>query len=488
MKQLSLFLNSTFLILCTFIFNSRTLAQAPPNLIVFIADDVSWNDFSCYGNPDVQTPNIDRLASNGIRFNNVYLTASSCSPSRNSIMTGRYPHNTGAAELHSTPPDDMVSFAEVLHKSGYYCAQGGKWHMGDYALRGFDKVYVNGTDVGHGGEKSWTRSIGERPMNKPFFMWFAAYDAHRTWDDPLYTDGAYPDGEMDIPPYMADGNQTKADLMNYYHEIERFDHYIGEVVTLLEEQDAIDNTVIIVMADNGRPFPRSKTRVYDSGMKTPFIVSWPAGITKESILSNSLISSIDIAPTLLDLANIRTPDSFQGKSFKNLLQHPNEEFRTYLFAEHNWHDYESHERMVRTMDYMYIVNSRAMLPNQGPADVVRGPAFLELMEIRDHGKLTAAQSDIFINNRPYEELFNCRKDPMQLVNLASVPEYNDIMENMRMVLKRWIEETGDNVPEKLTADWFDRDSGLRLEEMNGIRGEMPGSKTNATRNNNKGPF
>ena len=489
MKITRPFFNKAFLIFDVLLISSSIYAlPKPPNIIVFIADDVSWNDFGCYGNPDVKTPNIDEISSNGILFTNVYLTASSCSPSRNSIMTGRYPHNTGAAELHTSPPDDMISFAEILRKDGYFCAQAGKWHMGDYAFRGFDEAYYRGDEVGYGGEDSWIKCIDERPMDKPFFMWFAAIDAHRGWDDPVYTDEEYPEEDMTIPPYLAKANQTKADLMNYYHEIERFDYHIGEVVEKLKAQDALKNTLIIVMADNGRPFPRCKTRVYDSGMKTPFIISWPEGIQEGAFVSNSLISSIDLAPTFLDLANIKIPDNFQGRSFKKILQQPNKNFRSYVFAEHNWHDYESHERMLRTSDYMYILNSRAKLPNQGPADAVRSPSFLELIEIRDQGKLSAAQSDIFINNRPYEELFDYKNDPMQLVNLSSDPDYQDIIKSLREILNNWMIETGDYVPEFITADWFDRETGLKLDEIHGNRGEMPGTKNNATKNNNKGPF
>ena len=112
-----------------------------PNIIIFIADDVSWDDLGCYGNLDVKTPNIDELAKNGIVFKNTFLTTSSCSPSRNSILTGRYPHNTGAAELHTEPPIEMISLPEILKNNGYYTIQAGKFHLGEYAKRGFNKIY-----------------------------------------------------------------------------------------------------------------------------------------------------------------------------------------------------------------------------------------------------------------------------------------------------------------------------------------------------------
>lgn len=126
-----------------------------PNFIVFIADDVSWDDFGYYGNDQVKTPVIDGLADNGIRYTNVYLTTSSCSPTRNSIMTGRYPHNTGAAELHTEPPMDMLSFPEMLKSNGYYTGHSGKWHMGEYAERGFDAILRDAEEIGNSGSDAW---------------------------------------------------------------------------------------------------------------------------------------------------------------------------------------------------------------------------------------------------------------------------------------------------------------------------------------------
>jgi len=193
--------------------------EAKPNFILFIADDVSWDDIGCYGNLQVKTPNIDRLASDGIRFNNFFLTASSSSPSRNSIITGRYPHNTGGAELHMEPPDYMVSFPEVLKKNGYYTAQAGKFHMGPYARRGFDSINDK-TGNGDGGEERWMQCLKERPENKPFFFWFAAHDAHRIWGPNSFSGTHDPDSL--VPPfYLANGEKTKNDLAAYYDEIAR---------------------------------------------------------------------------------------------------------------------------------------------------------------------------------------------------------------------------------------------------------------------------
>lgn len=482
MKKRNLFFTAFLLLLSFSLYAQRTV----PNFIVFIADDVSWDDLGCYGNEEVQTPNIDRLAANGLKFTNVYLTASSCSPSRNSIMCGRYPHNAGAAELHTEPPLDMVSFPEVLRQNGYYSGQGGKFHMGKYAERGFDVIYRKREEVGDGGEESWLKTIRERPKDQPFFMWFAAHDAHRAWG-PNDFSGTHDPEDIEPPFYLADAAATKSDLAKYYDEIKRFDHYIGEVVKELETQNALDNTVILIMADNGRPFPHSKTRVNDRGMKTPFIVHWPAQITSGG-QCNSLVSVIDIAPTLLSLAGIESPEAFQGRAFDELIDNPGQPFRNHIFAEHNWHDYEAHERMVRNQNFMYILNSRPLAPQMGPADAVGSPAFEDLNRLKALGQLSAVQADIFVTPRPMEELYDLRSDKQQLINLAGVPDRQSDLLKMRNILEEWMEVTGDNIPQNLTPDWYLREPGYIKTRYLGSRGEMPGKEHEATKNNNKGKF
>ncbi len=484
MKKFSLLLLS---IVYTFLNPSILQGQiTTPNFIIFIADDVSWNDFGCYGNSDVKTPVIDLIASRGIQCYNVYLTASSCSPSRNSIMTGRYPHNTGAAELHTEPPVEMLSFAEKLRENGYFCASSGKWHMGKYAERGFDVIFRKGEDIGNSGEESWLQTLQKRPKDKPFFMWFAALDAHRAWGPNDFSGSHHPDS-ITPPFYLAQGNETRKDLGQYYDEIKRFDYHIGLITEELKKQEELDNTLIIIMADNGRPFPHSKTRVNDRGMKTPFIISWPDKI-KEGQYCYSLISAIDIAPTILEFAGIDPPETIQGISFDKILTRPDQAFRNYVFAEHNWHDYEAHERMAKSRDYMYILNSRPMQPQMGPADAVGSPSFKELDFLKKQGDLSTIQSDIFMVPRAKEELYDCRMDSLQLLNVASVPDYLEKLAEMRTVLLEWMETTGDNIPTNLTRDWYLHEPGYVKTEDYQIRGEMPGAKNMAVENDNKGAF
>jgi hypothetical protein len=159
-----------------------------------------------------------------------------------------------------------------------------------------------------------------------------------------------------------------------------------------------------------------------------------------------------------------------------------------VFAEHNWHDYEAHERMVRTRDYLYILNSRPGFPNLGPADVLSGDTYKEMIELRETGALTPEQAGIFMVPRPAEELFDNKADPDQLRNIASEPAHLGTLVQLRNVLDEWMKETGDNIPENLTRDWYLREPGNKRTANFNIRGEPVDRRFDAAKNNNKGRF
>lgn len=493
-------INSTgiylFSVLCCFlIFSGKAIAQtAKPNIVVLIGDDISYNDFGCTGHPVLKTPHIDALAKNGMRFTNTYLTTSSCSPSRVSIITGRYPHNTGAAELHTPVPAGQVAFPKILKDNGYYTAQAGKWHLGSSAtkpdgvfLEAFDRVRSPDADrEGPGGEGEWVEMLQQRPKDKPFFMWFAANDAHRGWDNgekPV----RYKESDIKVPDNLVDTKVTRADFARYYEEVSRFDHYIGKVMDELKAQGVLENTIVIVMADNGRPFPRNKTRMYDEGIKTPFIVHWPAGIKSRNQVCNSLLSVIDIAPTILELAGISPAAGFQGRSFKTLFTKPDAKFRNYVFAEHNWHSFRAYERMVRTDQYVYIENGLPDQSNPGATDILGGGAGTELKNQYQAGTLTPLQAAIFMVPQPRFELYDYKKDKDQHNNLYGKKGFEAMRQQLAAILEKWKKETGDDQPDDLTPDWNNRWTNKALDEK-GTRGTMPGALQHATSIQKPGPF
>lgn len=461
--------------------------KTQPNIIFIIGDDISAGDIGCYGNTAIRTPNIDRLAQEGMKFTNFYLTSSSCSPSRTSILTGRYPHNTGAAELHTPLPEHLDYFPELLRAAGYYTALLGKWHEGPATRRAYDTLTLGPKLNGAGGEEQWISTLRSRPKDKPFFFWLAPFDAHRDWSADDFRTPHNPATEVVIPPTLLDTKETRQDLASYYNEIARIDYYLGELQAELSRQGIADNTLIIFMADNGRPFPGSKTRVYDTGMRSPFVIKWPAGIKKAKTTCESLVSSIDLAPTLLQLARSKPSQTVQGVSFAKLLQKPQSRFRNYVFSEHNWHDYSAYERAVRTKDYLYLINKRPDYTNEGPIDANQSPSSYALRAANRSGTLSTIQKDVFVSPRPTEEFFDCRTDLTQEKNQIVESAYLKQVDTLRKILKKWQEQTGDTVPEHLTPDWYDRDTGKALPAK-GTRGEMPGQARQADKINQKGPF
>jgi N-sulfoglucosamine sulfohydrolase len=407
-----------------------------PNFVIIVLDDASWNDFGAYGNPGVKTPIIDQLARDGMRFDSAFVATSSCSPSRASLLTARYPHNTGAQELESPLPGSAVIFPSLLRDAGYYTAAAGKWHLGDATRPKFDKIY-RVSDSSGGGD--WVKALADRPRDQPFMLWLAAIDPHRPWSGPpLHS----PD-EVVVPPFLADRPGTRNDLARYYDEISRADETIGKVLDELVKQGVEKETVVILLSDNGRPFPRSKTSLYDSGVKTPFIIRWPARMKAGAVNSN-LISAIDIAPTILELAGIESPPEFQGKSFRKTLFDPSVSIRDYVIVERNAHGAFGFERGIRSRDFLYIQN---LFPVRHPCYLRFRPddATKDLMALMRKKALPSAQSQCFASPRPLEELYDIRSDPFSLHNLVSDLAHAGVLGKLRRELSAWSVATADAI-------------------------------------------
>ena len=428
-----------------------------PNFIVFIADDAAWNDCGPYGNNNIKTPNINKLGEEGLVFTNAFLTTSSCSPSRCSILTGRYPHSTGAPELHMPLPAEQILFAGELQKAGYYTALAGKYHLGPPRAE-FDSIYGGQPS----GCENWLRAIQNRPKDKPFFLWLASHDPHRPYFPNTIQDPNHP-GNTIVPPFLPDNDSTRKDLGMYYDEISRLDSYIGKVMQELKAQGQDKNTLVIYMTDNGRPFPRCKTRMYDSGIKTPFIVWWPEKVKHGT--TDAFVSSIDIAPTFCTLAGAGISPTYQGVSFLPALKKGNES-RSYIASEHNWHDYQAWERAIRTHQFLYIRNAFPELNASPPADAVRSITYQEMIKMYNNGELDEEQMDCFIQPRAGEELYDVVNDPYQMNNLAEKPEYKSTLDEMRGRLDKWLTEFQDSIPQNPTPDKFDRWTGAKLKLAN----------------------
>lgn len=446
---------------------------ARPNVVLIIADDQAWDDSGAYGNNKIRTPNIDRLAREGLKFKRAFVTISSCSPSRSSLITGRYPHNTDAEQLHWPLPAEQVTFVEKLKAAGYWTAASGKWHLGDAVRNRFDLVDDAGeagfqTDPKTGkmiakddsGAEGWLPTLRQRAKDKPFFLWFAALDPHRDYVENSIPNPHQPE-DVIVPPYLPDTPEVRKELALYYDEITRLDGNVGKVMAELEQQGVADNTLVLFISDNGRPFPRAKTTLYDSGIKTPLIARWPKKIRRGGIAAG-LVSSVDIAPTILQLAGVPIPPTVQGKSFAATLTNPQVKTRDAIYAEKNWHDYEDRTRAVRTERFKYIRNDYHDLPLTTSADSGRSPTMDAIRRMRDEGKLTPEQARIFQTPRPTEELYDVLADPHEFKNLAADPRYAKTLAQLREKLKHWGRDTSDVMPPRRTPDEFDRETGQPL--------------------------
>ncbi|MBB4034494.1 arylsulfatase A-like enzyme [Dysgonomonas hofstadii] len=432
-----------------------------PNILIFIADDWGWEESGAYGNNLIKTPNIDRLAAQGMRFDNFYLTASSSSPSRSSILTGMYPHNTNAMNLHENMPDYTSLIPDALRSKGYYTMLVGKSHgTNTPVLRAkFDFIADTGRNTSLTMDDLWQKAIKERPDNQPFFMFAASHDPHRPYTDSEFADPYTPE-DVTVPPYLQDSPEMRAELIGYYNEITRFDKHVGQVIDMLAQEGVLDNTLIIVMSDNGRPFHQSKSRVNVQGLKSAFIVRYPAFI-ESGCVTKSLASAVDIAPTVLDVAGLEKSAGMQGFSMVPILKDKEHRIRKYAFGEHNWHVFKAFERAVITEECLYIRNWLPHLTNPAVFDVIKMPSHLRMKEDYEKGKLSSEQSDTFIVPRAPEELFDTRKDMHCLHNLAKNKKQNPVLIEMRLALDTWMNATGDVFPGegKLKPDRNDRITG-----------------------------
>lgn len=454
-----------------------TETDTPPNLILIIADDMAWDDCGAYGHPSIRTPNIDRLAKEGMLFTHAFLTTSSCSPSRASIITGTYPHQTDAEQLHWPLPGDRTTFVEKLKANGYWTAAAGKWHLGEAVRDRFDYIAAastagfvlqsgndnqpkTGTENDGSGCQQWLPTLQKRPADQPFFLWLAAVDPHRPYHENI-VEHPHTAEDIVLPPYLPDNEAVRKDFALYYDEIHRMDDYIGQVLEELDRSGLAKNTVVLFISDNGRAFPREKTTLYDGGIKTPWLVRWPQKVAAGSV-TDALVSAVDIAPTFLQLAGVEVGANFLGKDFSSVLQDASTEINEYVFAEDHWHDFEDYGRAVRNQRYKLIRNYYPDLANTPPADALRSPTFQYMREQQAAGTLTLDQQACFLAPRAQEELYDLQNDPYELDNKINDPDLATTVEALRKALAEFRARTVDTLPTRRTPDEFTRDTGQPL--------------------------
>jgi arylsulfatase A-like enzyme len=442
----------TSLVLAPHFAVAQSAGVARPNIIVFVGDDLGWRDLGVYGNRYIQTPNIDRLARSGLRVERAFGTSPQCSPSRISMLSGKYPHTTRTEDLHTPLPDGERLLPSVLRDKGYFTGHMAKAHFGRNAERQFQWYSRVVAD-------SFPAFLTEA-ADRPFFLWVGFEEPHRPYK--ASTPRLHQPGRVVVPPYLADTHETRVDMAQYYDAISRMDAEVGRVMAELQRRKLDANTLVVFLSDNGAPFPREKGTLYDAGTRTPLIFSWPAVIRPGQVYERGIVSTVDLSPTLLEVAGSPAAQS-QVRSFAALLTNPDAYTGTeYAFSERNWHDCDEHQRAVRTTRFKLIrTDAYTELPLCTAADV-GGSATFQALRVRARaGRLTTAQRRLFEAPRARLELYDLVADPWELRNVAEDPRYAEELRELTGVLQKWMEESDDfPAAYRVRDDNTDRITGL----------------------------
>jgi len=433
--------------------NSASRAVGP-NILLVISDDQGL-DAGCYGGV-VKTPNIDRLAAEGTLFTQGYATVSSCSSSRSVLYTGLYSHSNGmyglAHDVHNQSLLDwVVTLPRLMSAAGYSTALVGKKHIRPEKALAYDAELVpekpGVRDVAALAEAvgSFIRGRG----GKPFFITVGFSDPHRAEENfgntrewPDVPRVRYNPTEVVIPAHLPDLPAVRADLAEYYESVSRLDRGIGLILAELENTGHAQDTVVIFLSDNGRPFPGAKTCLYDEGIHLPLIIRAPKGA--RGARCEAMVSWVDITPTILDIAHAAPPSSYRlhGRSLVPVLNDARPVGWDHVFASHSFHEINQYYpmRAMRTRQYAYIMNLAHELSFPIAGDVASSASW---NAINASGASLGRRSLAAFLHRPAEELYDVANDPAQLVNLVDRAEHRNALQQMREAVRMWRAETKD---------------------------------------------
>jgi N-sulfoglucosamine sulfohydrolase len=420
-----------------------------PNLLIMIADDLCWRDLGYQGHPDVKTPNLDRLASEGMRLERMFNPAATCSPTRNALYSGLHCVRSGAFPNHTRLYDGTKSVFTHLKEMGYRVALQNKSHVGPYKSYPYESI--NSAD-----ELTQTKQFMTRDNMQPWMLSYCSNDPHSPWDrrvgEPL--DPA----KITVPPYMHDNKTTRQQLAKYFDEITKFDEQVGKMLKLIDECGQRESTVVVFLSEQGCSLPYGgKWSLYDTGIRTSTIVRWPGKVTAGS-KSERLLQYTDITPTFIEIAggdptkiDTGCPDangnrSFDGKSFLSLLRGEDKAIHEHVFAQHttvgvNGYEEPYPSRMVRDSQYKLIRNF-------APANVFtiggihKGePLGSWIEDAKSDPKLQKRVDWLF--RRTGAELYDLQNDPFEMNNLADDPKYSTIRTALQSKLDAWMTQQGD---------------------------------------------
>ncbi len=427
-----------------------------PNILFAIADDQSWTDTSAAGQKALRTPGFDRVAQQGVRFTEAFAASPGCAPSRAAILTGRYPWQLREAGTHASLfPRDLTVYPEVLARAGYCTGLTGKgagpcnfedagWPHNP-AGPSFDSHKapapasgINTNDYA----ANFDGFLSQKPKDQPFCFWYGGQEPHRPYQPGLGLKSGKKLDDVVVPAYLPDTPEVRSDILDYLTEIEHFDRHLARMLDALDKAGELENTLVVVTADNGMSFPGAKAQMREYGIHQPLAVCWPARV-KGGRVSDELASLTDFAPTYYAAAGLPPPPGLVGRNLLPLLCDGKALNRPYVLSGRERHSHARRDllgypaRALRNRHYLYVRN---FAPDRWPSgdppkyyDIDNGPTH-QLMLARQNDPAVAPLFQAAYGKHPAEELFDIRTDPACLKNLAREPRLRGLLAELRRTL------------------------------------------------------
>jgi len=412
--------------------------ERKPNLVVFLSDDHGLLDSTAYGATDVRTPNMQRLAAEGMTFTHAFIASPACAPSRTAMLTGLMPARNGAEANHTFKREGLRSLPEDLIRLGYDVAAFGKVaHGNDVTRHGF--THHDNSYATHVVEEY----LNTRDTTKPLCLFVGTRDPHVPWAP----NNGYDPAKLHLPPTFVDTPETREFRARYYTDVTTADRELGEILDLTRRKLGTD-ILFLYTSDHGAQWPFSKWNLYDAGIRSPLLAAWP-GVIKPCSRAEAMVQWIDLLPTLIDLAGGNSPADIDGRSFADVLRGKQKTHRDAIFTTHSGDGRMNVYpiRALRTRDWKYILNLHPEFAHTTHIDQAAGDGdgwryFREWVWASQTNTGAAAVVKRY-NERPREELYDLRADPYELRNLAGDPQHAARLAEMRAQLEAWMKEQGD---------------------------------------------
>ena len=445
----------------------ETTSPSPrrPNILLLTVDDMSCDSLGAFGcRLKDTTPHIDRLAAQGLRFRYAHVQTAACMPSRNAMLSGRYPHNNGVEGFYQVRDIDYPVMADLMRQGGYFVAIRHKvGHSTPYApYAGWDLVLDQSPEGGRPHPKdpasygdSVRRGIAAaRAAQKPFCLNINISDPHKpffaegrrgqTVADPHVPSHVFKPEEVPVPGFLPDDPVVRKELSHYYSTVRRADDAARHVLKALEESGEATNTVIIFLSDHGMPLPFAKTQLYHHSTRTPWIVRWPGVTQAGAIDERHMIEGVDVLPTLLDLGGIAPPQDIGGRSIVPLLRGEVQDRREMVFKEHNENSggHCNVMRAVETKTHLYIFNAWSNGTRRMGTATNGTSTYRRMQELAASDKAIAQRLKL-ADFRVPEEFYDVARDPDCLNNLIDDPASRGEIDRLRGEMEAWMQRTGD---------------------------------------------